>query len=134
MEARRRRRQLLQDVVVQSERHAGELVRRRLHARVEGLDVRRQNGGVDGAQVLLIGELDLQRVEQRDEPRVHGVARASRRAHRRDVVKVAHLLPVEFLPAVVQTLALDEGLEQRDGLLRAVQVNLGHVQVVEEEH
>ena len=134
MEARRRWRQFLEDVIVQVQGDIREIPRRVLNLVAQLADVRAQDAAVDGAQVVRARELDLERVEERDEARVHGVARAPRRSHRGNVEKVLHLLPVELLPAIVQTLLLDESLQQRDGLLGTVQIHLGHVQIVEEEH
>ena len=86
---------------------------------------------VDGPQVLVGGELDLKHAEQRHEARVHRVPRAARRAHPADHLHVLHVLPAELLPAVVEAPALDKELEQRDGLLCAVEVHSWHVEVVD---
>ena len=135
VEPGRRRRQLVQDEVVQLQGDVSEVLCRVLDLIAELHDVRLEYGRVDRAEVVLARELNLKRAEQRDEPGVNRVPGATRRAHRRDVEEVLHLLPVELLAAVVHAAALDEGLEQRDGLLGAVQVNLRHVEVVKvQEH
>eukprot|EP00955_Chlamydomonas_euryale_P094430 364857-Chlamydomonas_euryale.AAC.15 len=134
VEARRRRRQLLADVVVQLERRVGQLLAHHdldLLAR-QLCEVAGEDGLVDGAEVVGRGELDAKHVEQRHEARVDRVARAAGRAHRADHLHVLHVLPAQLLAAVVQPLALNEQLEQRDGLLRAVAVDARHVEVVDE--
>mmetsp|Transcript_2862 Transcript_2862/g.10101 ORF Transcript_2862/g.10101 Transcript_2862/m.10101 type:complete len:413 (-) Transcript_2862:1489-2727(-) len=132
VEAARRWWQFLEHVLVHLKRHLHDVLRGALHLVPEVAHMALKDRLVDRDQGLLARELDLEHVEERDETRVHVLPRTARRAHGAQEVHILDVLPVEVLAAVVEALAIDEHLEQRNGLLRAVQVCLGHVQVVDE--
>ena len=89
-----------------------------------------EDGRVDALNRLLGGEGDAKRIVQPDEAGVDVVAAGH---HGRHVEHVLDVLDREFLAAVVDEALVDEHLEQRVRLLRAVSVDLGHVEVVDED-
>lgn len=64
----------------------------------------RQDGSVYGLEVGSAGELDFKGVKQGDESGVQAVACSSRRSHGAHKLQVLHVLPVQLLAAIVQTL------------------------------
>mmetsp|Transcript_10031 Transcript_10031/g.27325 ORF Transcript_10031/g.27325 Transcript_10031/m.27325 type:complete len:262 (-) Transcript_10031:1586-2371(-) len=122
VEARGCGRQLLTDEVVQADRGIRQLLANELSDAFSGqlVEVRGQDSLVNGAQILAGWELDLEDVEEAHESGVDRVARPTGRAHGGNNLHILDVLPAQILAAVVHAPALDEELQESNGLLCAV--------------
>lgn len=83
-----------------------------------------QDGRVDPVQGLVVRKLDVEDAEEGDESRIHVVSAPSCFTHGCHESQILQYLAVELFAPVVHSAAVQEQLEQSDGLLGTVIVHL----------
>mmetsp|Transcript_149591 Transcript_149591/g.480093 ORF Transcript_149591/g.480093 Transcript_149591/m.480093 type:complete len:223 (+) Transcript_149591:5299-5967(+) len=133
VELRRRRRHVLQDLLVQNHRRLRQLQRRLLDCGIEASKAIPHDGGVDALNALPGGEGDSNASIQGRHTRIDRVAACEWRLHARDELKILDDDFLEVAAALVDEASLDQEFQKSQWLLSAVRIDLGHGEVVDEE-